>query len=225
MRGSSSMKKIYISLSAVLILTLCIFLNAHANLIVNGDFNSGLDNWISSDTVHAVNAGPFAAIQGMDGNYALMGFGSTGTDSTLWQGFDVTGLDQLTISFNWAFDYVDWSSKYNDAFISFYWQDGLSNYISLQEIVTNGTLINPTTGLMYGFFTKTIDISSISGNNGAFLNFSLIENPGWSTESVVGIDNVSVTSAAPVPEPATLLLVGSGLLCLANFRRKSKKTK
>ena len=116
--GSSSMKKIYISLGSVLILTLCIFLNAHANLIVNGDFNSGLDNWNSSGYVQAVHAGPFAAIQGMDGNYALMGFGTTGTDSFLNQVFDVTGLDQLTISFNYAFDYVDWSTIGDDAFIS-----------------------------------------------------------------------------------------------------------
>jgi hypothetical protein len=218
------MKKVYISLSSALILTLCIFLNAHANLIVNGDFNSGLDSWDSSGNVQVVHAGPFATIQGMDGSYALLGFGTTGTDSTLLQEFDVTGLDQITISFNWAFDYVDWSSKYNDAFLSLYTQDGFANIITLQEIITSGTLMNPTSGLMYGFFTTTIDISSLSGDDGA-LRFALFENLGWNTESVAGIDNVSVASAAPVPEPATLLLVGSGLLCLASFRRKSKKLK
>jgi hypothetical protein len=215
------MKKKIISLSTVLILTLCFFLNAHANLIVNGDFNSGLANWNTSGNISAAYAGPFAAIQGMDGKYALMGFGTTSTDSILWQEFDVTGLDQLTISFNWAFDYVDWSSKYDDAFISLYTQDGFANVITLQEIVTNGTLINPTSGLMSGFFTKTIDVSGLSGDDGS-LRFGLFEKLGWTAESVAGIDNVSVESSAPVPEPATLLLLGSGLLGLANFHRKRK---
>jgi hypothetical protein len=215
------MKKIYISFSCILMMTLGIFINAHANLILNGDFGSGLNNWDSSN-VYAVQAGPFASIQGMDGAYALMGFGTTDTTSTLWQVFDVTGLDQLTISFNWAFDHVDWSSNYNDALLSLYTQNGFENIITLKELVTNGTLKNPTTGLMCGFFSKTIDISSLSGDDGA-LYFALIENPGWSTESVAGIDNVCVSSAAPVPEPATLMLLGCGLLGLAGFTRKLKK--
>jgi len=53
-------------------------------------------------------------------------------------------------------------------------------------------------------------VYAIDGYN-LFEDFSSIENYDLST------------LAEPVPEPATVLLLGSGLICLAGFRRKFKK--
>jgi len=195
-----------------------------ATLITNGDFEDGLNGWTTHGNVQIVDAGPFAAAQGMVGNYALLGKRTTDGKSTLRQDFEVIGLDELTISFNWAFDYWDNSASADDTFLSFLRQDGNPAYkISLLDLTTHGTKWwNPDTGLAYGYYTDTIDISSYITDD-ARLIFRLIEESDsiWNTgtASVAGIDNV-VVSAAPVPEPSTILLVGTGLLGIIGFGRK-----
>ena len=46
---------------------------------------------------------------------------------------------------------------------------------------------------------------------------------GASVGNMILGDNISITAPDPVPEPATMLLLGTGLVGLAGFRRKNKK--
>ena len=219
------MKKFLVFLAAIL-LVFGVVGSVNANLITNGDFEDGLNGWTTNGDVQIGDTndsfGWFASAQGMVDHYALLGLGVTDEKSTLRQDFDVTGLDKLTISFNWAFDYWDNSATAEDTFLSFVRQDGKPAYrISLLDLETNGTgFWSPDLGLAYGYYTDTIDISSYTTDD-ARLIFRLIEesDSGWftGTASVAGIDNVDV---APVPEPATMLLLGSGLLGLVGLGRK-----
>jgi hypothetical protein len=68
------------------------------------------------------------------------------------------------------------------------------------------------------------DITSQVGAGGTFqIRFAEVDNQFFFN---LGVDNVSIVSQAAIPEPASMLLLGTGLFGLfgiARSRRKSSK--
>jgi hypothetical protein len=67
----------------------------------------------------------------------------------------------------------------------------------------------------YAFFLGIIDLS------GAFTDARIMTSQDGSGYFFYNVDDI--TTSAPVPVPATLLLLSSGLLVVAGFRRKIEK--
>lgn len=218
-------KKTFVMLGVVLIMVFSLTNVSHGNLIENGNFSKGLSGWsiqldytdvdpstVNPSTVTAING--FAEISPIFGSLITLyreiaipdwahtlsfdiGFQSVPTS----QSSSLSPLDSMQVSY--------WSQDYSDGrdFVGIN-ADGPFEITGPIDISSNSS-----------WYRVTADISCFAGMSAGNLYFD-VWNDDADFSSTAYIDNVSIN---PVPEPATLLLFGSGLFALTGLARKKRK--
>ena len=191
---------------------------AGAALITNGGFQAlpDFDGWAAAGDVRVADAGGFATMQGMVDRFALLGEFGPNVTSTLSQQFFAPATNVLTVSFNWAFDSIDFNPVRQDTFASVLTSTGDAFDITMLNLTSGGLTLDSDS------FQQSFNIPGFTGGD-VVISFNLFEDPGLlSPISFAGVDNVSVVTAA-VPIPATLLLLGSGLICVVGLSMRKMK--
>jgi hypothetical protein len=220
------MKKVFLLSIYSIFLCMLFSVQAHANLIVNGSFENPASGYSTPLMDSYVTlSGPTHALQGWDitqyrvawetmNHVASMTTGMNSNDpnlvinlsaywfeGTIAQTFATTANANYLVSFFVASPLrinFDNQSLHSDLEVSI---DG----------VTSSFDIAPSQTLSSRSFTFT------ANDNSTTIAFKSPAGGYWSPV----IDDVSVDElVSPVPEPATMLLLGSGLIGLAGFRKR-----
>ena len=213
-----SCKKVVTILGTTVLFIFFLSNSLHAD-IINGDFSSGLGGWATEGDVSP------------DPGYAVLG----DNDSVYSLLYQSIALDIETYSIEFDFqnklsDYL--SGTFPDSFYaSIYFIDNINSF-SLEDLIYDDT-ISLFSMDVNGVFNNygNINSSNISPDwlqfntnftndyNYAIITFELYDFDYENNDSQVLMDNISIS---PVPEPATLVLLGSGLAGMGLFSRRKK---
>ncbi len=167
--------------------------SANANLVVNGGFETG--NFSSWNTQAAAAGSDFSVINGQShsGSFSALFQADQNQYDSIWQSLNTVQGTSYTISF-WVYN-----AGVGEDSMQVLWEG---------NTILNSTPINAPLEDWTEF-----SVNAMATTNGSDLKFKFYDGTAWA-----GLDDVTVT-ATPVPEPATMAVLGGGLLLLIRRRR------